>query len=576
MIYYDNKEFTQAEYNTYILYKYLSKHYSKDISTKLIKQNKDKLDQICIALGEKDIAFFCLYFLQDIFVVKDNNEARNLSKEHYNLWDIANKTFIEDKMDKVNIICPRGFAKTTIFDLAISIWLICYRKSKFTLIGAKKDDDATQFVDSIKKVFKENKFIINNFGELINNRKFKVNANEIEFTNGMYIRAVGSSSSVRGANFKGIRPTVVIADDYQDEKDILTEDAREKKYNRWTKEIEQVGDKAVYRKGKKIKAATKIISIGTVLHKDCLMSRLSRNNDYYTILKRAIILEPNQTVEDIFESKLWLQCKKIYFNDKIHNPKEEAKEFYEQNYEEMKFPVLWEEKWDCFSDLAIPYWENRISFMSELMNDATSIGEKWFKSNVVQITEEIEEHNFIKTILTIDPAGIKNKKSGDYFAFVVESLADNDFKYVRKGEILHLISFEEYIKHICDILKKFEDITHISIEKNTYMGLDLDKLKEFIAIDKELCNRQFEFINEMQRKNKDEKISTVVDSINNGRIIFNKDRVMKEAIDQMMDFQGQLYTLHDDFIDCVAEASNRLDTIEVISNLQLLDRRLFF
>ncbi|MCW6085569.1 MULTISPECIES: terminase [Clostridium] len=573
MVYYDNKEFTQAEYNTYILYKYLSKQYSQDIAIKIIKQNQNNLSDVAIALGEKDIAFFCLYFLQDIFVVKDINEARNLSKDHYHLWDIANNTFINDIYDKVNIICPRGFAKTTIFDLAISIWLICYKKSKFTLIGAKKDDDATQFVDSIKKVFKENKFIMDNFGELINNRKFKVNANEIEFTNGMYIRAVGSSSSVRGANFKGIRPTVVIADDYQDEKDILTEDAREKKYNRWTKEIEQVGDKAVYRKGKKIKSATKIISIGTVLHKDCLMSRLSRNNDYYTILKRAILLEKGQTVEDIFESELWLQCKKIYFNDKIDNPKEKAKQFYEKNYEKMKFPVLWEEKWDCFNDLAIPYWENRISFMSELMNDATSIGEKWFKSNVVQTTEEIEEHNFIKTILTIDPAGIKNKKSGDYFAFVVESLGDKDFKYVRKGEILHFSSFEEYIKHICDILKKFEDITHIAIEKNTYMGLDLDKLKEMIASDEELCNRQFEFINEMQRKNKDEKISTIVDAVNNGRIIFDKDRVMKEAIDQMMDFQGQLYTLHDDFIDCVAEASNRLDTIEIVGKLEIFDIR---
>lgn len=573
LIYYDNKEFTQAEYNTYILYKYLSKQYSQEIAIKIIKQNQDKLSDIAIALGEKDIAFFCLYFLQDIFVVKDTNEARNLSKDHYHLWEIANKTFIDDEIDKVNIICPRGFAKTTIFDLAIAIWLICYKKSKFTLIGAKKDDDATQFVDSIKKVFKENGFIIDNFGQLIDNKKFKVNANEIEFTNGMYIRAVGSTSSVRGANFKGIRPTAVIADDYQDEKDILTEDAREKKYNRWTKEIEQVGDKAVYRKGKKIKSATKIISIGTVLHKDCLMSRLSRNNDYYTVLKRAILLEKGQTVEDILESPLWLQCKKIYFDDKSDNPKEEAKKFYEEHYKEMKFPVLWEEKWDCFNDLTIPYWENRISFMSELMNDATSIGEKWFKSNRTQPTGEIEEHTFIKTILTIDPAGIKNKKSGDYFAFVVESLAHNDFKYVRKGEILHFVSFEEYIKHICDILKEFEDITHVCIEKNTYMGLDVDKLKEFIANDENLCNRQFEFINEMQKKNKDEKISTVVDSINNGRIIFDEDRVMKEAIEQMMDFQGQLYTLHDDFIDCLAEASNRLDSIEVIGKLQIFDIR---
>ena len=50
--------------------------------------------------------------------------------------------------------------------------------------------------------------------------------------------------------------------DYQSEDDILTEDARTKKYNRWTKEVEQVGDKAVFRNGKKIKSATKIIAIG--------------------------------------------------------------------------------------------------------------------------------------------------------------------------------------------------------------------------------------------------------------------------------------------------------------------------
>jgi hypothetical protein len=296
----------------------------------------------------------------------------------------------------LNIICPRGFAKTTIFDLAVTIWHVCYRKSKFTLIGAKKDDDAVQFVDSIKKVFKENSFIIENFGSLIDNRSFKVNANEIEFTNGMYIRAVGSASSIRGANFKSIRPTVVIADDYQDEKDILTEDAREKKYNRWTKEIEQVGDKAVYRNGKKIKSATKIVAIGTVLHVDCLMSRLSRNHDYKTILKRAILLKPDETVDDIFESDLWLECKKKYFNDKDSNPKATAALFYEINKAQMKFPVLWEEKWDCFNDLAIPYWENRMSFMSELMNDASSIGEKWFKSVLTRRKDEIEDNHFIK------------------------------------------------------------------------------------------------------------------------------------------------------------------------------------
>ena len=201
-------------------------------------------------------------------------------------------------------------------------------------------------MDSIKKVFKENEKIKNSFGLLVDNTRkdLKVNSNEIEFTNNVYIRAIGSASSVRGANWKGIRPTVVICDDYQDEKDVLTEEARDKKYNRWTKEIEQVVDKAVYRNGSKIKAATKIISIGTVLHMDCLVSRLSRNKEYKTILKRAIILGPDETVEDIFDSELWLQCKKLYYNDKDYNSKETAYNFYLDNKEAMKFNVLWPEK----------------------------------------------------------------------------------------------------------------------------------------------------------------------------------------------------------------------------------------
>ena len=42
--------------------------------------------------------------------------------------------------------------------------------------------------------------------------------------------------------------------DYQSEVDVITEDAREKKWNRWCKEVEEVGDTAVFRKGKKLSA----------------------------------------------------------------------------------------------------------------------------------------------------------------------------------------------------------------------------------------------------------------------------------------------------------------------------------
>lgn len=84
------------------------------------------------------------------------------------------------------------------------------------------------------------------FGKLIdikavkaNGERYTVNANEVEFTNGTYIRTVGSGTSVRGSNWGGIRPTVFIGDDFQDEKNILTDAAREKQYSKWTKEVER-------------------------------------------------------------------------------------------------------------------------------------------------------------------------------------------------------------------------------------------------------------------------------------------------------------------------------------------------
>lgn len=584
MIYFDNIEFeTDDLYELYILKKYLIKHYGEENAIKLIKEYYNNLDDLAKALGKEDIEFFCLYFMSNTFVVKDDNVARQLSKGHYELWELANKIFVEDELDKTAIIEPRGFAKTTIFDMAVSVWLHCYKKSTFTLLGAKTDTDATQFLDSIKKVFNENKKIIKCFGKLINVKatkenveKYTVNANEVEFTNGTYIKTVGSGTSVRGANWGGIRPTVFIGDDFQDEKNILTDAAREKQYSKWTKEIEEVGDKAVYRNGVKIKAATKIIAIGTVLHIDCLMSRLSRNNDYYTILRRAIMLEDDQTVEDIFESDLWQQCHDIYFDEKLNKDerKDKAKQFYEDHKEDMQFPIWWPEKWDCFNDLAIKYWEDRKAFMSELMNDASSIGEKWFKSVATQTREEIENHDFVKTMLSIDPASTTKKKS-DFTSMAVGSKATNDFTYIR-DLILKKLSFEQYCQQAVEMLERNLDVTHINIEKNTYQGADVIKIKELIETSTVLKGKKYEWINEMQKKNKDEKISTVVDPINNGQIVICSDcEDSKAAVEQIKDFQGQLYTVHDDMIDNIAELENKIKTIKTIGKVTLLDRRSF-
>lgn len=574
MLYFDNIDFeTDDEYSIYLIDKYLDIYFKDKESIK----NNFTPKEVAKLLGEKDIAFFSLYYLRSTFTPSDYNSARTLCDEHYKIWNVLNDSFIRDLYDKINMIEPRGLAKTTFCDKALSIWLHCYQKSKFTLLCAKTSDDAEQFLSSIKKEFLENKLIIDSFGLLIDLKGhkpgsrdyYKVNSAEIEFTNNTYIRAVGSATSVRGANWGGCRPTVVIADDYQSEADIITEDAREKKWNRWCKEVEEVGDTAVFRRGKKIKSATKFVSIGTVLHLDCLISRLSRNRSYYTIKNKAVLLKEGQSIDDIFNSDLWLECKNIYYDDKNLNARLDAQSFYEEHKNEMKYPLLWEEKWDFFTDIAVKYWSNRKSFMSEKMNDASTLGVQWFKSIRTQNKEELENHTFLKTMLCVDPAGEKSRRS-DYTAMVVGSLGENDFKYVRKA-ILEKMGFKKYCNTVIDILKEYEDITHLYIEKNTFLGSDVITIKQMIDNDIELKKRNITIINEMATKNKDERISTIIDPVNNGEIIFINDN--QKFIDQMLDFQGALYSLHDDAPDIVAALSKFLLTIQVKNIIRIIDRR---
>lgn len=306
----------------------------------------------------------------------------------------------------------------------------------------------------------------------------------------------------------------------------------------------------------------------TPLAPDCFVNTIKKDSTFKIFHKRVVDFD----IDEYFENnKYWQMYKEILQNDKLHDDERniELKKLYINNIDKMKFPTLWE-KYQCDS-LAEKYFTKRTAFMQELMCDTENIGEKWFKSIRVQGPDEIENHDFIKTILCVDPASTTNRRS-DYSAFGVASEADNSFIYIRKG-IIEKLSFNEYCNKVIELLRQYENITHVSIEKNTYQGADVLKIKELMLKDNELSNRNIEFINEMQKKNKDDKISSIVDDVNFGRIIFNKDD--KEFIQQIKEFAGQAYSLHDDAPDVISECVHKLKTIENVSKVKILDKKLF-
>ncbi|WP_053071119.1 hypothetical protein [Clostridium botulinum] len=349
---------------------------------------------------------------------------------------------------------------------------------------------------------------------------------------------------------------------YQSEDDVRTDDARSKKWKRYSDDVKYAAQRAVKRNGKIIKKGTTFIALGTLQHKECFYSRLMQLPTWKFKHRKGVLVD---NVDELFNSGLWSKFKKILFNFKNECRLEDAKEFYWKNEKAMQYPLLWQEFWDCL-DMAIDYYENPSSFKQEVQGDVDAIGEKKFKTIATETAEKIETHTFVKTMLCIDPAGTRTKtKKKDYFAFAVGSMCENNLKYIRKGEILQFTKnreFEDYINHTIALLRSYKDITHVGIEKNTYGGADAINLEQIIKRDIELSSRNIKIISFPQTKNKDDKIGTIVGKVNMGQIIFNEED--KEAIEQLKEFTDCEHSLHDDFPDIVAELNTRIEEISSI------------
>jgi phage terminase large subunit-like protein len=565
----------EDEQNKFLLYKYLQQvGFDETTAENMILQHSSNLfgfHGLSWMLGKMSLEFFCMYFLQDTFLPKENNTAAPIADIHREIWSDIQDSIIGNGTNQRGWILPRGTGKSAFGNYAPACWCHAYGIKKYTLICSDIGSTAEKFIKDIKNTFLENNYIKQAFGVLLNDKdkRYICNSTQLEFTNKTFIEAISSTSSMRGRKYGNNRPDLIILDDYQSIEDCRTSEAREKKWNRYANDVKYAVQRAVVRNGKIIKRGSTLIALGTLQHKEDFYSRLMKQPTWKFKNEKGVLIDD---IDTYFNTGLWEQFKNILFDFKSETHLEDAKEFYYSHEATMKFPMLWDEFWDCL-DMAMSYYENPASFKQEVQGDVDSVGEKWFKTVATQPREEIETHSFMKTMLCMDPASTDNGKS-DYSAYLVGSEAENNLKYARKAELAKInarTDFDKYIDHAIELLKEYPDITHVYIEKNTFNGADANLLENKINVDDVLRVRNIEIINEMQRKNKDDKISTIIPYMNKGQIIFAEED--QDFIKQILEFAGQKFSLHDDAPDITAEFANRIENIEVIHNVQLFDRR---
>ena len=518
--------------NKWLLYHFLKKSYTdigiddkkaEELADNKILENSKNLFRfhgLAWSLGQVSLEFFCLYFLQDIYLPKEDNAAAPIADVHEELWNDIQESVIGDGPEQLGRVLSRGTGKSAFGTLGPSIWSMAYKHKTYVLICSDIGSTAEKFIKDIKDNVIENKYIEDAFGKLLDdgNKDYKCNATQLEFTNRTFVEAISSTSPMRGRKYRNTRPDLIILDDYQSEDDVRTEEAREKKWKRYSDDVKFAKQRAIKRNGKIVKKGTVMMAWGTQQHKECFYSRLLKSSTWKFKKYRGVDID---NVDEYFNSGLWLKFKNILNNFSNPDHLEDAKEFYYKNEEEMQFGKLWPEFWDCL-DLALDYYENPNSFKQEVQGDVDAIGEKWFKSMRTEDRKTIETHDFIKTMLIVDPAASGGKKN-DYSSYMVGSTCNNGFKYCRKGELAKINArqeFDKYIEHMVDLLLEYPEITHVSIEKNTFNGADANQLEKRIREHQLLRYRNIQIINEAQRKNKDDKISTIIPYVNRGEFIF--------------------------------------------------------
>ncbi len=537
-----------------MLTRYCIKLYGVDKTKQLLLAYKNNLfdkQGLAYLVGSQSLEFFCMYFLQDVYT---GDDKAPLAKIHYELWEEIQNAILNTNGTKYEYILPRGTGKTTCITLPIAIWSSLYNYKIYTVISSSIGATAEQFIANIKIALQDNIYIKKAFGELIN-KKLKNNSEMVELDTKplrTLIQSISCSSSFRGRTYNNRRIELALLDDFQNESELTSDKARSDKWKRFNDDMNYALQKS----------NNHMFALGTLQMKEDFYDRLSKQPTCKTRIEKGVLVDD---VDTLFNTGLWKEFRSILMNTKNQYALDDAKEFYLQHEKDMKLPLLWSEYWNSL-EVALSYYENPSSFKQEFQNDINNAGENVFKTVVTRSSAEIEQEEFKKTILSIDPASSNRiSKQHDYYAFCVLSENYNSLKFARKS-LIKDFELDDYIDLTIKLLKEYPDITHLSIEKNVYSGADVSKIRERIAKEPELLGRDLTIINKHRTQNKDNRICAIVGDVNMGRIIFNDEDT--EAITQLLEFCGAKYSLHDDFPDCLADAVENLSNIEVIGKMK--------
>lgn len=343
--------------------------------------------------------------------------------DHFRLPPSLMHRWLADRLDashqsrgtKINVLGPRGGAKSTIGTLALPLRAAVERSEPYIWIVSDTKHQACAHLENIKAELLDNKRLTDDFPSVVG-RGLVWRGHSIVLRNGVTIEAFGTGQRIRGRRRRANRPTLIVCDDLQNDSHSGSAVQREHSRNWFHGTLMKAGT-----------ARTNIVNLATALHREALAMELHRTPGWTSRLFKAIVRWPKHV-------SLWEQWEALYTDLSKASYKEQARAFYEQHRDEMNdgATVLWPEVEDLYALMCMRVESGRTAFEREKQNspinpDQCEWPESYFDES---IWFETWPNGLIVKTMALDPSKGSDARRGDYSALVMLGVDRQGMLYV--------------------------------------------------------------------------------------------------------------------------------------------------
>lgn len=220
-----------------------------------------------------------------------------ITKSFYNKPSEAHleieKMLLDDEKRQLNVIVPRGLGKTTIVGEIYVLWHLFVHKTdmpKLVVIVSKTQGHSIDRITRIKDIveYSQNFRTLHGYYGVETAKIWR--EDRVTFKNGNTIIARGLGQPLRGLNINGVRPTLIVLDDPEDENNTKTTEAMEGNLT-WLLQAALPSMDTRYHK---------MVVIGTPLNQRCLVMKLMDMSDWHSY-KTSYIVERDGVRKSIWE-----------------------------------------------------------------------------------------------------------------------------------------------------------------------------------------------------------------------------------------------------------------------------------